>query len=143
MSEPRKPWSEAEDRALKEFYPRHGTDWVGWDEVLPERSERAIECRAYRFGLMKPRKPSGPRKYKPREKANGSHYGARVQRTPDPYEGYVMECMAEGLTPTEIDAVKRWPRGTARMILSEMWLRDKEKHEHKEGASQQHGDGHR
>lgn len=113
-------WSEAEDRAIREFYPRHGPRWDGWAEVLPWRTERAIASRAPVLGAYY-QKPEGPPPKRRRKRRP-----ALDAPTPDPYEQYVIGYMKEGMTPLEIDAVMKWRRGTAKAILVEMWKRDKE-----------------
>lgn len=109
-------WGEAQDNALKEFWPRHGSQWDGWDEVLPTRSTGEIAKRAAELGLV----ADG-------EKAPTIKRKAKTTLVPDPYEGYVLRCMHQGMTPTEIDRSKRWLPGTARLIMSNRWLREKER----------------
>lgn len=97
-----KPWSEAEDRAMREFYPRHGRAWTGWREVLPNRTMRAIEARAARLGIIKAR-----------------------TKAVVPYEPIIKAYMAQGMAPSEIDAAMRWRPGNARALICDMWLNDK------------------
>lgn len=44
--DPNNLWSEVEDNAVRQFYPRHGSKWAGWSEVLPNRTTKAISGRA-------------------------------------------------------------------------------------------------
>lgn len=48
-------WTGDEDRVLAENYPLHGSDWDGWETVLPGRSAQAIRTRANRLLVRKPR----------------------------------------------------------------------------------------
>lgn len=117
-------WSETEDDMLRTFFPRHGKDWVGWGEVLSGRSDSSILHRARTLGIAPvPRerpKPANPDpRHKPRE----------YELEPDPHESYVVECMHMGMTPSEIDASMHWRRGTARLIMSNRWLREKREFE--------------
>ena len=54
--DPNNLWSEVEDNAVRQFYPRHGSKWAGWSEVLPNRTTRAISARAARLGVTRVRK---------------------------------------------------------------------------------------
>lgn len=51
----RKEWTREEDRILKENYPRHRSDWPGWEKLLPNRSTAARRARANRLLVRKPR----------------------------------------------------------------------------------------
>lgn len=117
-------WSDAEDNAIRQFYPRHGTKWEGWAEVLPTRTKRAIGARATRLGVKVMRNHVGSRK---RKKPTGDerHYNTVITREPDPYEGYVLDCMSKGMTPSEIDRSKHWWPSTTIRILREIWEREK------------------
>ena len=50
-------WTEAEVDTLRENYRGHGSEWDGWDELLPGRSPAAIRNRAQGMGLT--RQPTG------------------------------------------------------------------------------------
>ena len=126
MYDPAKVWSDEEDNALREFYQRHGTTWEGWAEVLPGRTIRAISARAVRLGIAEKRGPRQKKKTPKKKRWQDPMHKAMVKATADPYEGYVTNCMDMGMTPQEIDRKMNWGLGTARMIMSEKWLRDKE-----------------
>ncbi|MBQ9006737.1 MAG: hypothetical protein IJ092_10255 [Atopobiaceae bacterium] len=98
-------WSDAEDDAVREFYPRHGGSWAGWAEVLPGRTKAAIRVRAGRIGVTT-------------TEAKGV---ARPRR--DPYDTAVTRGMSEGRTPAEIDAERHWTPGTAKRVLMGMWAK--------------------
>ena len=121
--DPANLWSEAEDRAVAVYYPRHGTGWEGWAEVLPNRTKRAIAARAARIGVAIVRGPRRPRAYKPKA-ADPRHKSKRIRLEPDPYEGTVIDYMAQGMTPSEIDACMGWHTGTTRLILTNRWERE-------------------
>lgn len=118
MSNPNGLWSAAEDEALRIYYQEHGPSWGGWSEVLPDRTVRALSSRAGKLGLTSV--------YHRSDKSAKKRQGV-ANRVPDPYERQVMRCMNDGMTPTEIDAAMKWNRGTARKIISEKWLREKER----------------
>lgn len=48
-------WTEAEVDTLRENYRGHGSEWDGWDELLPGRSRGAICVKASDMGLRKDR----------------------------------------------------------------------------------------
>lgn len=116
------PWDKEEDKILAEHYPDHGRDWDGWERLLPWRTKRAIGTRAFRIGLKykKPERKSSPLPTKAVKRE------FEVVDEPDPFEPYVMRCMAKGMTPSEIDRERRWQRGTARLILTNKWAREQE-----------------
>lgn len=124
--DPNHRWSEAEDRAIREFYPKHGWSWIGWPEVIPSRTQKAIAARAQRLGITKPRKQatSGKRKGKG---GDARHYGKAIRTEPDPSERHILKLMEQGMTTTEIDAVEHWTRGTAKRVLIERWSRERQK----------------
>ena len=49
----RRRWSEREVEALATHFPDHGSDWDGWADVLPGRSEMSIQRKAFREGLFR------------------------------------------------------------------------------------------
>ena len=108
-------WSKTEENALKTFFPRHGHEWDGWDEVLPNRSEYAILKRARFLGLSPGR------------------LNEAKQMKPDPYESYVVECMRMGMAPSDIDRQMKWFKGTACLIMSNRWKRLRESFEKENG----------
>lgn len=114
-------WTEAEENAVRVYWPEHGPHWDGWQEVLPTRSIGAIRTKASRIGVSEPpeRKPRKKRKEAVRQ------YRHTYASTPDPYEGYVLNMMDRGMTPEQIDEKMKWYPGTARRILSERWAREK------------------
>lgn len=103
-------WSDAEDGAVRTFYPRHGRKWDGWSEVLPKRTIRAIGMRAVRLGIKAP-----PRKKK-------SKYATDAYRR----ETITAALMDQGMTPTEIDTKMHWRHGTAVKAMSSRWERQRE-----------------
>ena len=46
-------WTYAEDRMVRDNYPRHGPSWDGWADVLPHRTKAAIASRAGMLGVTK------------------------------------------------------------------------------------------
>lgn len=126
--DPNNLWSEVEDNVVREFYARHGPKWIGWPEVLPNRTLRAISARAARLGVKGPPRPERkrPRRKRNEPQGDGRHHKVSVEKTPDPNEKYVLACMRAGMTPTEIDRKRRWWSGTTIRILTEMWARENE-----------------
>lgn len=115
--DPNNLWSEVEDNAVRQFYPRHGSKWAGWSEVLPNRTTRAISARAARLGVPRVRK---------NPKVDERHIKSDYTKEQDPNERYVLACMREGLTHTEIDKKRHWWPGTTIRILTERWARENE-----------------
>lgn len=114
----REPWGEFETLALMEFYPRHGPQWEGWDDVLPNRTRHAIIQKAAKLDLKAPIV---------RSKRNVEDDDDEGSMTPHEYERIVRNLMGEGLSPTQIDQMMHWVPRTAANILKEIWARDKEK----------------
>lgn len=52
ISKRQNAWKDWEVDALKEHYPKHGSKWVGWKDVLPNRSNTSIRMRAHTMGLF-------------------------------------------------------------------------------------------
>lgn len=126
--DPSNLWSDTEDSMIIVYYQKFGPSWVGWGEVLPNRSYRAIKERARRLGVAASRQPRKAEPDSPRRDkgADRRHYKLRVPRRPDPNEKYVLACLKAGMTPTEIDRKRHWfPRTTIR-ILTERWARENE-----------------
>lgn len=115
--DPNNLWSEVEDNAVRQFYPRHGSKWAGWSEVLPNRTTRAISARAARLGVPRVRK---------NPKVDERHIKFDYTKEQDPNERYVLACMRAGLTPTQIDRKRHWWSGTTIRILTERWARENE-----------------
>ena len=44
-------WGSDEVDAVRRFYPTHGPDWDGWDELVPNRTHHAIQMCASRIGV--------------------------------------------------------------------------------------------
>lgn len=99
-------WTLLEDEMVAAYYRDRGPSWEGWSDVLPNRTYASIKERARRLGLHKTDSAS-----------------AMDDMVPDPHEDEVFELMAEGLAPSEIDEVKRWPRGTTVAITVSRWRR--------------------
>lgn len=115
------PWGEDEDNAVMTFYPKHGPMWDGWDEVLPNRTKRAIQVRAQRIGAAPVRTRVGKGTNR---KNRQKQLEPRPFRMPDPNERYILRRMKEGLTPSQIDTEKHWIPGTSIRVLTERWDRE-------------------
>lgn len=110
-----KPWGEFETLALREFYPRHGSQWEGWDDVLPNRTRHAIADKAARLSVR-----AAP-------KTTRGTLGTSVDTGPTPpseYEKTVTRLMERGMSPTQIDTKMHWVRGTTVAILTNRWKGD-------------------
>ena len=95
-------WSADELAILMAHYQDNGPGWVGWESLLPGRSQRAIEAAARRVGVAKTvRKPP------------------RVMG--DPARAMVVKLMAEGMTPSQIDRKMLWRPGRTIGMLKRMW----------------------
>ena len=46
-------WTEGEVDILARHFPDNGTDWEGWKELLPNRSETAIRVKATHCGIYR------------------------------------------------------------------------------------------
>lgn len=112
----REPWGEFEVIALKEFYPRHGPRWHGWDEVLPSRTICSISNKANKLDLRAP----ATRKNEESEEDDGP------TASPAEYERTVTRLMGEGLSPRQIDQRMHWVPGTTVAILTNRWKGDTE-----------------
>lgn len=121
------PWGYDEVEILKAQYPLHGPHWIGWEALLPDRTERAIQRKAGLLGIVHAkteRKKPKKRKKVPRLNAL-THYETTVAAvTPDPYERPILGMMEAGMTPQQIDAKMHWPSGRTIQILTEMWQRE-------------------
>ena len=120
-------WSDDEVAILRAHYPEHGARWVGWESLLPDRTDRAIQRKAGLLGIThanSERKKPKKRKKAPRLNAL-THYETTVAAvTPDPYERPILGMMEAGMTPQQIDAKLHWPSGRTIQILTEMWQRE-------------------
>lgn len=112
-------WTKEDVALLELYYPEHGPSWDGWTELLPNRSVNAITSMARSFGIRKATK-------KPKPSPDLAHRVVRFELRPDPYEREVVAMMEAGLTPTQIDQRKHWFRGTARLIMSNRWKRERD-----------------
>jgi hypothetical protein len=45
-------WTGEEIETIRELYPKHGPNWDGWPEAIPEKSRGAIVTQARRLGLL-------------------------------------------------------------------------------------------
>jgi hypothetical protein len=97
-------WSKDEIAVLKAHYPEHGMRWVGWESLLPDRSEREIGRKANSLKL----RPPVPRKMRPKAR-------------PDDSEVKVLFLMRSGLTPSQIDSKMHWVPGRTIKILKARW----------------------
>lgn len=50
-----RPWTAAEDAAIREHGRRRGPNWPGWADLLPDRSPAAIRNRKSTLGLTRGR----------------------------------------------------------------------------------------
>lgn len=95
-------WTEAEDNAIRRYYGKYGPQWLGWAEVLPKRSNRAIQMRASRLdGIERPKVSSNRMVY---------------------IEGRLLE----GAAPSQIDRDMSWKNGTTHDLIVAEWKYDKE-----------------
>lgn len=108
-------WSEDEKQAMMLYYPEHGGKWEGWKDLLPGRTLYSIYTHARRYGLTNSRE-------KPPKRVRVRRAGVTIS-VKDPYEDYILACMAGGMTPSQVDSKMKWTPGKARLILSERWLR--------------------
>lgn len=52
--------------------------------------------------------------------------GATADSTYDPCASYVLMCLRQGMTPSEIDSRRHWWPGTAAKIIAEAWSQEEE-----------------
>lgn len=119
------PWSQDEVSILTAHYPDHGRHWEGWETLLPDRTDAAIERKAHSIGLFV-KHPKSRKKPVRHKKPNIKHhirYSTQVAN--DPTELYVMKCMKKGMTPSQIDEQMKWWPGKAKRILQCRWEREK------------------
>lgn len=110
-------WTKDEDEILKAHYREHGYKWDGWEALLPGRTDNAIYRHAAGMGLTE----NG--RVRVTKRNDGLEGRTVIKKTKDPYEGYVLSCLDQGMTPSEIDASMKWRPGKARLIMTERWER--------------------
>lgn len=44
-------WSASEDDVIRTWYPEYGMSWDRWEDLLPSRTQRAIQNRAQKLGV--------------------------------------------------------------------------------------------
>lgn len=111
-------WSAAEDAMLVAHYPERGPSWRGWADLLPGRSKKSIITRAGRLGVKAPRGAARGRS------GRSELWKPSNVRQPGSYDQCVRDCMADGLTPSQIDRKMHWPEGKAKQILMGTWDRE-------------------
>lgn len=105
-------WSRDEVAVLRAHYDdEHNYKWIGWESLLPTRSSRAIKAKAYSLDLV-----GAPVRDKP----------IRIETRMEPIDGFVLTCFRSGLTTSQIDKLKGWRPGKAKLILTEIWRRMKD-----------------
>lgn len=105
-------WSRDEEKILRAHYDEeHDHKWEGWESLLPGRSSNAIRAKAYALHLY-----DIPAKEKP----------VQQPMLMEPIDGFVLTCFRSGLTPAQIDKMKGWRPGKAKMLLTEIWRRMKD-----------------
>lgn len=105
-------WSDDELAILAAHYPEHGSNWIGWESLLPLRTSYSIQNKAVSLGLGCDRKP---RKREERR--------SEMPTSRDPTERTISDLMERGLTPDQIDAKMHWTPGKTTRVLREMWRR--------------------
>jgi hypothetical protein len=120
-----KEWSKEEDNAVRTFYPRHGTMWVGWAEVLPGRTPTAVGARARRLGVHVAQEELVRMRRVAFDKGRkvGRHYKTSTAKAYDPKDALVDRLMRNGMTPTQIDGRMHWWPGTTTRMLRDRWER--------------------
>lgn len=117
-------WSLDEEAIVKAHYEEHGPHWVGWESLLPDRTEAAIQRKAGILGI----KSKAPIKRKRPKKPDVTYVELRhnvvAEVTPDPMEKPILAMMRAGMTPAQIDRKMKWRPGKTAHILSEMWKRE-------------------
>lgn len=106
-------WTSDELLILKSHYSEHGPDWVGWEMLLPARTQLAIQSQAKRIGIT----DTKPVVKKKRKRKRRSPPKASV----DPYAKTVMKMLKDGMTTSEVDAHMKWKPGKAKLILTDYW----------------------
>lgn len=112
-----KRWTKDESMRLLKFYPEHGLSWDGWKTMLPDKTRKSILNKAIRMGLKR-------RKKHPKKKEIVKVNSTVNFNPPDPYEDVVIAYMSAGFPPSEIDERMGWFRGSAGLIMSNMWKRE-------------------
>lgn len=118
------PWGEDEVEILKAQYPLHGPHWAGWEALLPDRTERAIQRKAGLLGV----RSEAPIVRKKRKKAQVRNIESRDTSigvpSEDPFEKQILRMMKDGMTPQQIDKKMGWFPNRTAQILSERWKRE-------------------
>lgn len=102
-------WSDDEVEILTAHYRDKGPFWVGWEALLPDRTDRAIQHKANSLGL----KSSASR--------TGTERRRRKVLKRDPVDAMVERMMSDGMAPSEIDERMHWYRGTAIRVITGIW----------------------
>lgn len=97
-------WTQEEESILKAHYREKGPTWEGWESLLPGRTTDSIRWKAKKMRLT-----------------NGTN---EKMRCVDPVESYILSCLKNGLTPSDVDKRSKWPPGRTKLILTEMWQRE-------------------
>lgn len=110
------------------YWAKFGSKWIGWKEVLPDRTLRAIGSRAQKLKVVAPHKGPKPSKWKLKGSAKGDarHHKTDFELEADPHEDQVMRMLELGMTPHEIDRTMKWYSSTTRKIMVARWKREKE-----------------
>lgn len=99
-------WTKEEEAILRAHYREVGSTWDGWETLLPGRTTEAIRWKAGKLKLADSREEN------------------RDMRCVDPVEHYILTCLRNGMTPSEVDKRSKWPPGRTKLILTEMWQRE-------------------
>ena len=105
----RKPWTTSEDAMLWAHYPRRGSHWAGWAEILPGRSVSSIANRVQKLGV----------------RMEQPERSAAIDADERTTLG-VLAWLNEGLAPSQIDETMGLPEGTARAVATEAWRKDRD-----------------
>lgn len=105
------PWSEDEIEILRAHYPDEGPFWVGWETLLPDRTDTAIMRKANTLGIRSHATRDG--------RSVGRKRRGDDER--DPMDVMVEQMMAKGMAPSEIDSAMHWYEGTAVRVLAGIW----------------------
>lgn len=99
-------WTEDELAILRAHYIDHDYRWTGWELLLPDRTCEAISSKARDLGLtcLAPKDEDFVRK-----------------RSLEPVDKFVLRCLQEGMTVSEIDELNKWVPGKAKRILIDIW----------------------
>lgn len=87
--------------------------------MLPDKTRKSILNKAIRMGLKKEKTTAE----KPAKRTSSKVVENVDFNPPDPHDGLVLSLMSLGLTPSEIDRKMGWFRGSARLIVTNIWER--------------------